>query len=188
MWVVDFMRGCQRVRVFAACLSSMTENPLPTPPTTWLGKVRDRVAYRVACAALRCASPWYRGMVDGSIRYGLASVQRDVRDNRPAPTGTTDVTIYGANDDLVEVRGAIDGAGEYTADGPWLGTLVSPDGDALIVEVEFDRRDSDSEWTIAVRNTGTFPGWPIRFATRPDREDDPAVVITVPAGTVLNTA
>ena len=103
-------------------------------------------------------------------------------------TDTADVTIYGANDDLVEVQGPIIGAGEYDAAGPWSGTLVAPDGSSLIVDIEFSRRDSVADWTIAVRNTDSYPGWPIRFTERPDRDGDPAVVIAVPSGTQLITA
>lgn len=50
--------------------------------STW-GRFRDTLAHRIANFALRwIATPWYRGMVDGSIRYGLASAARDSRAER----------------------------------------------------------------------------------------------------------
>lgn len=57
----------------------------PQPPTTWFGKTRDRIAQRLANAAMRLATPYYRGMVGGAIEYGLRANARDVRDGRPAP-------------------------------------------------------------------------------------------------------
>ncbi|WIB65421.1 hypothetical protein [Curtobacterium sp. MCBD17_040] len=98
-------------------------------------------------------------------------------------TDTIDVLIYGASDDLVEVEGRIPGADEFNVYGPWSGRFIGSDGGSLIVDVEFGRRDSDADWTIAIRNTGTFPSWPIRFTKRPDRDSDPALIVTVPAGT-----
>lgn len=44
----------------------------PRPDRTPLGRLRDKVAHRVANFALRhIATPWYRAMIDGSIRVGL---------------------------------------------------------------------------------------------------------------------
>jgi hypothetical protein len=96
------------------------------------------------------------------------------------------ITIYGASDDLVEVEGGIED--EFQAYGPWTGTLRSPDGEELVIEAEFGRRGADADWTIGVRNTATYPAWPMHFAERPDRDGDPALVIEVPDGTVLVTA
>ncbi|WIE81096.1 hypothetical protein [Curtobacterium sp. MCSS17_016] len=57
----------------------------PQPPTTWFGKTRDRLAGRLANAALRLATPYYRGMIGGSIEYGLRAAARDSREDRPSP-------------------------------------------------------------------------------------------------------
>lgn len=98
---------------------------------------------------------------------------------------TVEVTIYGASDDLVEVEGQIEGADEYDALSGWVGALTSPDGESLVVRAEYCKPGSRAEWTVGVENTETYPAWPIRFAERPDREGDPALVIIVPVGTVL---
>lgn len=99
---------------------------------------------------------------------------------------TVDVLIYGASDDLVEVEGAIDGADEFNVYDEWVGTLTSPSGKALRVRAEFCPSGVDDvEWRISVEHTGTTPKWPIHFTTRPDRDSDPAVIITVPVGTIL---
>lgn len=46
---------------------------------SFVGKTRDKVAWAIAQFALnRIATPWYRGMIDGSIRLGLAKAVEDV--------------------------------------------------------------------------------------------------------------
>lgn len=95
------------------------------------------------------------------------------------------ITIYGASDDLVEIEGAF--SEEFDALSAWRGRVVAPDGESLIVTAEFGKSDSDAEWTLGVENSGTWPAWPIRFAERPDREGDPAIVIEVPAGTIVES-
>lgn len=94
------------------------------------------------------------------------------------------LTIYGASDDLVEVTGEFDEEFRLPLSG-WRGRVVSPDGDSLIVTAEYDRPESDAEWTLGVENSGTWPSWPIHFTERPDREGDPAIVIDVPEGTIV---
>lgn len=99
-------------------------------------------------------------------------------------SGTQVLTIYGASDDLIEFEGAI--SEEFNAYGPWHGVLVDPKhGDSLIIRAEFGKASSDSEWTLSVENTDRPCEWPIRFGKRPDREEDPAIHITVPAGTTI---
>lgn len=39
--------------------------------------LRNRVAWRLANAALLIADPTYRAWISGSLRYGLASAARD---------------------------------------------------------------------------------------------------------------
>lgn len=96
------------------------------------------------------------------------------------------LTIYGASDDLVEVEGEF--SEEFGAYGGWRGRVVAPNGDSLIVTAEFDKPGSTADWTLSVENTGTWPDWPMHFAERPDREGDPALVLDVPAGTIVEEA
>lgn len=93
------------------------------------------------------------------------------------------LTIYGASDDLVEVEGEF--TEEFEAYAGWRGRVVAPNGDALIITAEFDKPGSDADWTLGIENSGTWPDWPIRFGERPDREGDPAIIIDVPAGTIV---
>jgi hypothetical protein len=51
-----------------------------------LGRWRDAAAWFLACAALRLATPRYRKMIDGAIRYGLAAAARDEAEGRRMPT------------------------------------------------------------------------------------------------------
>jgi hypothetical protein len=91
------------------------------------------------------------------------------------------IIIYGASDDLVEVEGPI--SAEFDCYGKWAGKLTSPDGETLLVSVEYGRK----EWEIAVYASSEdgFPSWPIQFTERPDRDSDPAVKIFAPAGTTI---
>lgn len=95
----------------------------------------------------------------------------------------SELTIYGASDDLVELEGAI--SEEFDAYGPWSGTLTSPDGEQLTIRAEYGRAGAPAEWTLSIENTDTYPTWPIRFGERPDREGDPAIIIDIPAGTTI---
>lgn len=94
-----------------------------------------------------------------------------------------DIIIYGASDDLVEFEGAI--RDEFDAYGPWVGKLTSPDGESLTIHAEYGKRGAEADWTLSIENTATYPAWPIRFGERPDREGDPAIIITAPIGTTI---
>lgn len=94
-----------------------------------------------------------------------------------------EVTFYGASDDLVEFEGAI--SEEFNTYSRWQGRLVSPSGESLILSAEFSKPGSDSDWTLTVENSADSPSWPIRFGERPDRDDDPAIIIDVPEGTIV---
>jgi hypothetical protein len=52
-----------------------------------LGRWRDNAAWFLASGALHLATPRYRKMIDGAIRYGLAAAARDEAEGRrmPAP-------------------------------------------------------------------------------------------------------
>lgn len=57
--------------------------------------LRDRIACAVANFALNyIASAWYRKMIGGSIRYGLAGAARDAAEDRPAPPWPIDGATY----------------------------------------------------------------------------------------------
>lgn len=46
----------------------------PQPDTSRLGHFRDRLAHRICEFALNhIATPWYAGMISGSIRLGMVS-------------------------------------------------------------------------------------------------------------------
>ena len=97
-----------------------------------------------------------------------------------------EITIYGASDDLIEVEGAVRGEA-YLLDRESLVILTAPDGATLAFMVGFCSRNPDG-WSIAVESHGRrTPPWPIRFVPRPDSggNDDPAVVIDAPGGTVV---
>lgn len=53
--------------------------------TTAVGQLRDALAYRLANAALRLATPWYRRMIRGAIDYGMRSAARDATAGTPSP-------------------------------------------------------------------------------------------------------
>lgn len=50
------------------------------PDRTWLGRLRDNLAYAIATWTFNTiATPWYRAMIDGSIRLGLATAREEAR-------------------------------------------------------------------------------------------------------------
>lgn len=50
----------------------------------WVGRMRDKIAWRLANAALMVATPWYRAMIGGAIRYGLDAAAKDAEAERNA--------------------------------------------------------------------------------------------------------
>lgn len=46
---------------------------------------RDRLAYFLANAALKIATPWYRKMAHGAWLYGLNAAARDEEEGRELP-------------------------------------------------------------------------------------------------------
>lgn len=67
-------------------------SPLPigvtTVRTTDLDTFRNRIAGRLANAAMRIASPEYRKFVAGAILYGMDAAARDLVENRDSPPPT----------------------------------------------------------------------------------------------------
>jgi hypothetical protein len=52
----------------------------PTPDRSPLGRLRDRIAWAVACFALTViATPWYSKMIRGLVRYGMAAAAKETR-------------------------------------------------------------------------------------------------------------
>lgn len=100
-------------------------------------------------------------------------------------TDTTDILIYGASDDLVEVEGSIEGAEEYDACD--LTGEIRFEDESLTVRVVYGATDlpRGMEWQIVVSAVKSYPEWTICFTERPGMEGDPAVKITVPVGAVF---
>jgi hypothetical protein len=99
------------------------------------------------------------------------------------------ITFYGVSDDLASFD--IDGrpAEEFDAyNKRWRGVIEAPDGDSLAVTAEFGRLGPHAGWTLGVENTGSWPSWPIQFGNRPDRDDDPALIIEAPDGATIKEA
>lgn len=101
-------------------------------------------------------------------------------------TDTAPIVIYGASDDLVEVRGPVCEEYQLARGGTRL-RLTSPDGQSLDVLVDFGGGPAGAtlDWTIGVYAVDAYPHWPIRFGERPGYEGDPAVTIEAPVGTTV---
>ena len=96
----------------------------------------------------------------------------------------SDITIYGASDDLVEVEGAV--RDEYPLADPCSRLrLTAPDGASLDVVLWFGICIGALDWSIGVEAVDAYPSWPIRFHERPGYEGDPAVTIDAPEGTTV---
>ena len=92
------------------------------------------------------------------------------------------ITIYGASDDCIELRGDIYDE-RYTNEGNVV-RLTSPGGEQMDVRIEYGPR----AWDIRVdHSTGDLAAdWPVRLTHRDDgtdHSDDPAIVIDTPNGT-----
>ncbi|WP_157224924.1 hypothetical protein [Nocardia thailandica] len=94
--------------------------------------------------------------------------------------------IYGASDDLVELEGYF--REEFNA---WRKVvtilLTAPSGAQLAVAAEFCGATpvTDAEWVLSVLHSDPRWTYPIRFAERPDRAGDPALILEVPDGTTV---
>lgn len=95
------------------------------------------------------------------------------------------VLFYGASDDLVEFEGYIEEEFYFNVPNKekWEGYLLAPDGAKLYLSAEFD---SSEGWVLSTRHIASPPSsWHVRFDERPGHAYDPAILITVPSGTVL---
>ncbi|PKV80880.1 hypothetical protein [Nocardia fluminea] len=98
------------------------------------------------------------------------------------------LTIYGASDDCLELEGYINE--EYDALRPITLVLRAPTGAQLAVSAEFDgatpiRGDG---WALSILHVDPQWTWTVRLSERPDRPDDPAIVLEVPVGTTVTEA
>ena len=90
--------------------------------------------------------------------------------------------IYGASDDLLEVEdvnnpGVMDEFDAY--DGATV-RLTAPTGETLEVTAKFTIR----EWELTATVTSDSGGvWTVEATHRPDRPEDPALLVTGPEGT-----
>lgn len=96
------------------------------------------------------------------------------------------LTIYGASDDLIEVKGDVREEFYLSEHGTRL-RLTAPDGASLDVLVDFGttRVWAGLDWTITVEAINGYPSWPIHFHEGPGHEGDPAVTIDAPPGTTV---
>lgn len=95
-------------------------------------------------------------------------------------------TVYGASDDLVEAEG-VPGADEFNAvSRHWVGLLVSPDDERMLVYVDYRRNGC---WTTTVgrwEEDVALPDWDIKISSDDDLcRYSTYMEITVPEGTTL---
>lgn len=112
--------------------------------------------------------------------------------DNPKANGDNDmseITIYGASDDLLEVEGAFDE--EFGAYGGATVVVEAPSGERLWVRALHDEdpslRGVGEGWVLSMLHADPTRGWqwPVRFGARPGRPEDPALVIECPQGTVV---
>jgi hypothetical protein len=80
------------------------------------------------------------------------------------------ITIYGANDDLVEVAGC-DGADEFVSD-DWTGYLIAPDGTQMRVHCRFEDIGCWSVGASQADEQFPLPGWPVTITQAPAMNPD----------------
>lgn len=98
------------------------------------------------------------------------------------------LTIYGASDDCLELEGYINE--EYTAYRKATLVLRAPTGAQLAITAEFDGATPipGEGWALSILHSDPQWTWPVRLSERPDRPDDPAIVLEVPVGTTVREA
>lgn len=101
----------------------------------------------------------------------------------------SEIILYGASDDLLEVEGAFDE--EFGAYGGVIVVVEAPSGERLWVRAQHDEyvplRGIGEGWVLSVLHADPAHGWrwPVRFGARPERPEDPALIIECPDGTVV---
>lgn len=97
------------------------------------------------------------------------------------------LTIYGASDDLLEIESDTGYQEEFDVPGGIEVLVEDRTGACLVVRAEFGvSYKYGSEWTLSVRNTDVWPlDWTFQYSNRPDRDYDPALILTVPEGTTV---
>ena len=95
---------------------------------------------------------------------------------------STQTTIFGYSDDLVEFEGAIYGEATSNSSDENDIVLTAPSGEKLELTVEFCGVNPDG-WGNRIEHDGTQAPGPITFGVSPDNDDDAAITITHPEGT-----
>lgn len=94
---------------------------------------------------------------------------------------TIPVTVYGASDDCLELetpdRSIYEEFSAY--DRTIYASLTAPNGDWIVVKGKYGRHG----WELGLHGDNDH-GWLIEESTRPGREEDPALIVHVPVGTV----
>lgn len=99
------------------------------------------------------------------------------------------LTIYGASDDVLDVESDTGYSTEFDVSGKWVGFVTDPEGYSLRITAEFSARGRrTADWTLGIENTDEWPeDWTIRFGYRPGDDFDPAIILEVPDGTVVES-
>ncbi|SKM82115.1 Uncharacterised protein [Mycobacteroides abscessus subsp. massiliense] len=101
----------------------------------------------------------------------------------------SEIVLYGASDDLLEVEGAF--TEEFDALNGATVIVESPTGERLWVRAVFDSdpslRDVGEGWVLSLLHADPTRvwRWPVRFGGRPDRPEDPALILECPDGTTV---
>lgn len=104
-----------------------------------------------------------------------------------------ELRFYGASDDCVEVEGAVDDEFNlvWGSDDPLTLVVEAPNGSRLWLRAGFDNdtelRGIGEGWVLSVvhAEVGQLEGWGVVFGSRPDRDDDPLLIMTVPDGVTV---
>ncbi|WP_078313738.1 hypothetical protein [Mycobacteroides chelonae] len=100
-----------------------------------------------------------------------------------------ELVLYGASDDLLEAEGTFDE--EFSVYGGVIVVVEAPSGERLWVRALFDEdrplRGVGEGWVLSVLHADPQRGWrwPVRLGARPERPEDPALIIECPEGTVV---
>jgi hypothetical protein len=97
---------------------------------------------------------------------------------------TDTVKIYGHSDDIIEFDGAVMASFDCP-NTPWMGTLIAPDGNGLIISAIYS---GSGTWAIgagALDEDVRIPAWPMTLGNSEDCNYSAVLTIDVPEGTVV---
>lgn len=96
--------------------------------------------------------------------------------------------VSGASDDLVEVSGRVDDEVQHYGPGPAVGRIETPEGDGLLVVVQYVNPGTWSVGVAPLEEGFPIPPWKIEIGNAPDCSYSAALTVWAPESATLQWA